>query len=89
MCEKKGSYIGANLRFNNAAIRRTLSNAELQRVYDDQHGFTTAETTLHRQRCNRVRSSGVHALRPVSPPTDTDPRPPGRSAAARFKPHRL
>ena len=46
MCEKKGSYIGANLRFNNAAIRRTLSNAELQRVYDDQNGFTTAKMTM-------------------------------------------
>jgi hypothetical protein len=54
MCEKKDSYIGVNLRVNNAAIRRTLSNAELQRVYDDQNGFTTAEMTMQ-QRGGPVR----------------------------------
>ena len=39
-------YLVRKLTLYNAANRRTLSNGELQRVYDDQNGFTTARMTM-------------------------------------------
>ena len=91
-CAKRRILILARiLPFNNAAIRRTLSNAELQRVYDDQNGFTTARDDAASPAAQpRVRRA-LHAPRPVRP--DRQPSeafPSSRTLrTGRFTPHWL